>query len=321
MFFLLKVHKVKLLYKETYYLRRGIALLITIALVATITALIAVSSGILEHSFKRISNKQMLIQSNVFLSKFVEILKNASSQVSDAITLDIFLIAPLSFENKAHLLHVDISFTSEASAPNINLMLENNSTNAPSKAVYNDYFEQILSIYNISDKILLLSMIEDSLDSDYQERISGSEIALLNPFFMQGEIYSYRHFMQIIEAYKEITRDASVDEIAWDKLIGYKGKGVDINHINSEVLMMLHPSIDPNSVALYTTERVDVYNDFDALVLDAEAQRRFKDINVTFYSPLVKAKMSIADGDEALDVLFSYNLETQKVSDIEIQNP
>jgi len=298
--------------------RRGIALLITIALVATITALIAVSSGILEHSFKRISNKQMLVQSNVFLSKFVEILKNASSEVSDAITLDIFLMAPLSFENKEHMLQVDISFTSEATKPNINLMLDGNHTNAPSKPIFSDYFERILSVYNISDKLLLLSMIEDSLDTDFEERISGSEIALVDPFFMQGTLYSKQHFSQVLRAYKEQTRDPSVDLVPWDKVIGFKGKGVDLNHISPEVLLMLNPSLHPDSVSLYTTEREDVYDSFEALQLDEESQTRFKDMNITFYSPLVRAKMSIVDGDEALDILFSYNLDTKKVSDIEV---
>ena len=299
-------------------MRRGIALLITIALVATITALIAVSSGILEHSFKRISNKQMLVQSNVYLAKFVEILKKASSEVSDAFTLDIFLLAPLSFENKEHMLHVDISFTSEATAPNINLMLESNKTNAPSKRVYVDYFDQILNVYNISDKLLLLSIIEDTLDSDYQERISGSELVLLDPFFMQGEIYSYKHFRKILDAYKELTRDPSVDLIPWKNLLGYKGIGVDLNHISSDALLMMQPSMHPDSVALYTTEREDVYDNFDALQLDEESKKVFKDMNVSFYSPFVRAKMSINDGDEELDIFFSYNLKTQKVSDIEV---
>ncbi len=302
-------------------MRRGVALLITIALVATITALIAVSSGILEHSFKRISNKQMLVQSNVFLTKFVEILKTASEQVQDPFTLEIFLVAPFSFENKAHLLQVNISFTSESFAPNINNMLENNTTNAPSKAVYSEYFERILSIYNISDKLLLISLIEDALDRDYEERISGSEIAFNNPFFQQGEIYDLSHFMQIIKAYKMISRDPSVDVIPWDKLIGFKGEGVDINHISSEALMMLNPTLDEDSVEVYTTERVDVYDkSFEGLSLDDETLQRFKDINVTEYSPLVRAKMSIVEAEEEIDILFSYNLATKKVSDIEISN-
>ena len=301
-------------------MRPAIALLITIALVATITALIAVSSGILEHSFKRISNKQMLVQSNVFLSKFVELLKSASSEVKDGFTLDIFLMAPLFFENKEQGLQISIKFDSEVTAPNINLMLENNKTNAFSKEVYTDYFEEIFNVYTISDRILFLSMIEDTLDNDYEERISGSEIAILDPFFMQGTIYSYRHFSHIINAYKEQTRDSSIDLIPWQELIGYKGKGVDINHINAKVLQILNPSLDENSVELYTIDRAEVYENFDALVLDEDTAKRFKELNVSFYSPLVKAKMTVSDGDQENTILFSYNLSTQKVSDIEISN-
>ena len=301
-------------------MRRGVALLLTITLVATIAALIGISSGILEHSFKRISNKQMLVQSNVFLSKFVTILNEASSQVSDAMTLDIFLMAPLSFENRANDLKVDIKFSSEASRPNINTMLESNATNAPAKEAFSDYFEQILTIYNISDKILLLSLIEDALDSDYEERISGSEIALNDPFFTQGHIYDSAHFEKILDYYKTLTRDASVDAIPFEGLIGFKGSGIDINHIDKQTLLTLMPTLTPENVAVYTTDRVDVYSDFEALMLDGEATQRFKDMNVSFYSPLVRATMAISSGDEALDVYFSYNLETKEVSDIEISN-
>ena len=301
-------------------MRRGVALLLTITLVATIATLIGISSGILEHSFKRISNKQMLIQSNIFLSKFVEILNEASSQVGDALTLDIFLMAPLSFENKAHDLKVDIKFVSQARRPNINTLLESNATNAPTKEAFSDYFDQILTIYNISDKILLLSLIEDALDSDYEERISGSEIALNDPFFTQGHIYDMEHFEKILEYYKELSRDASVDAIPFEGLIGFKGDGIDINHIDKQTLLMLMPALTEENVAMYTTDRVDVYSDFEAFMLDQESLDRFKDMNVSFYSPLVRATMAISSGDDVKDVYFSYNLETKEVSDIEISN-
>ena len=301
-------------------MRRGVALLLTITLVATIAALIGMSSAILEHSFKRISNKQRLIQSNIFLSQFVSILNEASSQVSDALTLDIFLMAPLSFENKAHDLKVDITFTSEARRPNINTLLESNATNAPAKEPFRDYLDQILTIYNISDKILLLSLIEDALDSDFDERVAGSEIALIDPFFTQGHIYDIEHFERIVEHYKELSRDASVDAIPFRGLIGFKGSGIDINHIDKETLLMLMPTLTEDSVALYTTDRVDIYSDFEPLMLDEETAARFKDMNVSFYSPLVRANMAIASGDEMMDVTFSYNLKTKEVSDIEISN-
>ncbi len=309
--------------------KKGIALLITVSLVAAIAALIGISAGILDHSFKRISNKKFLIQSNSFISGFTDVLRSASDDVNDSMSLDIFLSLPFAFEQKSRDLSVDIYFTSEASGLNPNNMLEDTNITGPTKkpkengsidTSYEAYFDHILTVYNVSDKILLLSMIADSVDTDLKERTTGSELALENPFFSQGRIYSIEHFYQILEVYKRITLDFSVDSAPWETLLSFNNENIDFNHIESDTLGILFPEIDPTSLALYTSERVDVFEDFSSLNLDKERSKELQKMGVEFYSPQVKAWMNIYNGDNHLGVTFSYDLKTKKATHLEIIN-
>ena len=307
--------------------RKGIALLITIALVATITALLTVSTGILDNSFKRISNKLFLIQSNVFFKDFITILKNSTDDVNDSDSLDIFLMIPIAFASEHKDVSFDVSFVSEASKVNVNhLVSDSNSSKKreafepiPMQRAYESYLEHILSVYNVSDKILLLAMIADSVDNDLDERIPGSEIALNNPLFSQGGIYSIEHFRQILKAYTRETLDYSVYKVPWNDLLGLRNEAVDFNHINSEVLYHIAPELQ-EVVPFYTTERIEVYESLDGIPLDSATKEHFDQLGVAFYSPEVRGTMNIANSDNSVEIEFSYNLKTKEVSHIEITN-
>jgi hypothetical protein len=300
-------------------LKKGIALLITVTLVATITALIAVSAGILDNSFKRISNKKFLLQSNLVLVNVIDLLKQNSSDINDSMMLDIFLSMPLAFENKEQDIMVDITFESDATQLNINHYIpENNTTNPQVSQPIENYLDYILTIYNVSDKILLLSMIADTIDMDDEERTSGSEIALENPFFAQGTIYNRDHFFAILDAYKRNTLDYTVNEIPWGKLIGFRGNEIDFNHISPDALSIMLPNVDPSVILNYTEGRLDTYDSFDALGIDAETQKSLEELHLTFFSPDIEAHVNIRHAGERSRMRFSYNLSTQEVSHIEI---
>ncbi len=308
--------------------RKGIALLITIALVATITALLTVSTGILDNSFKRISNKLFFIQSNVFFKDFITILNQSTNEVNGSDTLDIFLMIPISFAPEHQDISFDVSFVSDASKINLNHMLSTdvNITDLearhepiPVKIVYESYIDHILSVYNVSDKILLLAMIADSVDNDFDERISGSEIALKNPLFSQGKIYNLKHFKQILDVYVRETLDYSVYKIPWHDLIGFQNEYVDFNHISKEVLYHTAPELQDN-IALYTTERIEVYDSLDTVPIEESTKKNFEELGMKFYSPNIRGTMRIVSGESTLEMAFSYNLKTKEVSHIEVTN-
>jgi len=306
--------------------RNAIALLVTISFVTVIMSLIGISSNLVDNSFKRVAAKHALIQNNLLFSDITDILKEVSGDINDSIGLDIFLSIPLFFENRQNSLSVDITFESDASGININNLLKDVNTSKkkhsdqpiPLNPPYEEYFERILTVYNISDKILFLSMIADTLDSDLEERMPGSEIALENPFFRQGHIYNLRHFKKIMSAYKKQTLDFNVDTVPWKELIGFNADNIDFNQIGPEVLQYLAPEIDPESTPNYTSNKTDLYESLDDIPLEEETKKRLKEMNMQFYSPYVFATMNIKDGDNKEQIVFVYNLGNKKVSNIEV---
>ncbi len=312
-----------------FILKRGIALLITITLVAAIAALIGISAGILNQSFKRISNKQFLIQTNSFMSGIIDVMNEATQDVNDSMSLDIFLSLPYVIEQKSRGIEIDVTFTSEANGLNPNLMLQDVNKSeeetlsydaVPIATEFERYFDRILTIYNVSDKILLLSLIADTVDEDLDERTSGSELAVENPFFSQGHIYSIEHFEQILEAYKKATLDFSVDLIPWEKLLTFRSDTIDLNHVEPEAFGALFPEMDASAIAAHTTDRIDTYEDFAALGVAGEQQAELKKLGADFYAPQVKAWMNIHSGENYAGITFLYDLESKKVSHIEITN-
>lgn len=255
-------------------------------------------------------------------------LNRSTSDVNDSMSLDIFLSLPFVFEQKSRDLAVDIYFTSQARSINPNDMLEHdmNATaeqikeNQNINPLYETYLDRILTVYNVSDKILLLSLIADSVDEDLKERTTGSELALENQFFTQGKIYSLEHFHTILDEYKRQTLDFNVDAIPWETLLSFQNTGLDFNHIDVNTLSMLMPDLDETTLATLTTDRVDVYEDFSSLNIDPERVQELTKMKMGFYSPEVKAWMNIRNGTNHLAVTFSYNLETKKATHIEISN-
>lgn len=306
-------------------MKKGIALLITIALVAAIAALIGVSTGIIDQAFKRTSNKHFITQTNILFSDFIGILNSASREVTDAMTLDIFFSVPLIFEAKTQDIAAEIAFESDAMVPNINVLVsESNATkgseerNPVYEAAFEEYLDRILTVYNVSDKILLLALIGDTIDKDLHERVVGSELALTDPFFSQGRLYNMAHFQQILDAYKRQTLDYGVDDIPWEKLIGFRNKKIDFNYVTPEALGFILPEWTPEEILLYTTERTELYESINAIVLDEAAKERFDKLKVVFYTPEVRGRIDIRQGETRIAMSFSYNLSSQRVTDIEL---
>ena len=282
--------------------------------------------GILDDSFKRVSNKRFLVQGDILLSNMLGILKNASSDVNDSATLDIFLAVPFAFENKDFDTSATIAFESAASRPNVNWLLDDNTSKkktdpyapVPLNPQMEEYLDRILTVYNVSDKILFVSMVADAIDTDLEERSAGSEIALEDPDFTQGKLYDMHHFMQIVDAYERMTMDPVARTIPWESLIGFTNQNIDFNHLTPDALQMLAPELPVERLAEFTTDRIDLYESLDDLPLEAETKRKLKKLRVVFYSPNVSGDILIKNGEQQLHVTFLYNLGSKKVSDIEI---
>jgi len=299
----------------------------TLAFVTAIAALIAVGAGLLERGYHQTETKAFLVQSNTLLPSIYTILKQNTGDINDSDALDILLSIPLFFENKQNGMMMDITFASDAGKVNINHLLKSNSgvtadpyTALPLDPAVEGYLERILTVYNVSDTILLISMVADSIDMDTNERFPGSELSLKNPDFTQGRLYDMQHFNEVIEGYKALTQDYNVDEVPWEHLIGFRNTAIDFNHIEPDTLHFIDPSIDPATLAEMTTKRVATYASLDALPFTPETKQLLEDLGVAFYAPDVVGTMNVLSKTHQTSYTFTYNLADQKVSEIAVSN-
>jgi hypothetical protein len=300
----------------------------TLAFVTAIAALIAIGGNVLQRGFKQTEAKAFLIQSNAIFPSIYTILRQNSADINDSDTLDLFLSVPLFFENKQNGIMMDISFASDASKVNINRLIpsgENTLQNPGEAAIPMDpavesYLNRILTVYNVSDTILLISMIADSIDMDTNERSTGSEIALDDPDFMQGHLYNMHHFMQILSAYKRQTLDFNVDDIPWKNLIGFRNDKIDFNHIEPEALQFIDPAIDMATLAELTSERTETYSRVEDLPITPESKQRLKELGVDFYASNVIGTMNVLNKEHKATYTFTYDLTKQKVSELAVSN-
>ena len=305
--------------------RRGIALLITIAFITAIAALIAVAGGILNQGFSGASRKAFLVQSNVILSDIQTLLRQNTKDINDSTALDVLLSLPLFFGDEKTGVMSDLSFASDASCVNVNLLVEKGTgtmtdanTPLPIRTAYETYLARILQFYNVADPELLISMIADTIDDDLDERLPGSEIALKEPDFSQGRVYNLHHFRQILAAYERQTLDFNVDTVPWNALIGFRDGGIDFNHITADALHFIVPDLDESVVTELTTDRVDVYEEFDGLPLDSATVKTLEEFDVTFYSPHIVSSFHVLGNKQKVSYTFAYDLSTQKVSQFAI---
>jgi hypothetical protein len=308
--------------------RKGIALLMTLAFVSAIAALIAIGGNVLQQGFKQTGTKAFLIQSNAIFPNIYTILQQNSADINDSDALDIFLSVPLFFENKQNGIMMDISFVSDASKVNINRLIPaggntvpaSGETAVPTDPAVENYLTRILTVYNVSDTILLISMIADSIDMDTNERSTGSEITLDDPDFMQGRLYNMHHFKQLLNAYKRQTLDFNVDDIPWENLIGFRNDKIDFNHIEPETLQFIDPAIDMATLAELTSERTETYRRVEDLPIAPESKQRLKELGAEFYASDVIGTMNVLSKERKVTYTFAYDLAKQKVSELAVSN-
>ena len=300
----------------------------TLAFVTAIAALIAIGGGVLQQGFKQTETKTFLIQSNAFLPSIFTILQQNSSDINSSEALDVLLSVPLFFENKQNGLMMDITFASDASKVNINRLIPSGEDAVPKPGdaaipmnpAVEAYLSRILTVYNVSDTILLISMIADSIDMDTNERSTGSEITLNDPDFMQGRLYNMRHFRQVLDAYKRQTLDYNVDDIPWERLIGFRNDKIDFNHIEAETLQFIDPALDAATLAELTTKRTETFGRLEELPIMPESRQRLKEMGVDFYASNIVGTMNLMSKERKVTYTFAYDLAEQKVSELAVSN-
>ena len=289
-------------------LRGSIVLLITLALIAAISSMIAIGMGFLDRSEGEIEKKHAFIQTIAFTQDTVSILNKKAKEINSSDALDLLVMTPI--ELKTDEMELAITFDSAAKGINPNNLIKIVNKKKRINADYVLLFDRILQNANVQNKELFLAMLEDSLDDDLNERLPGSEIALYDRRFAQGRIESLQKFMMIVDHYVKTTEDSAIYAIPWKRILSFYAKDIDFNYIDPYLLRQMLPFLDEEQMRKF---HAGGFEKFEDLHLPREDIDELKRYNVTFFVPVIEVNMT-AKGQGRSS--FIYNIEKRKVLDI-----
>jgi len=297
-------------------LRKAIALLVTLAFVAAIISLVGISAALFNSAFTKVSQKQFIVQSDIFFRDIKTILKTNVGDINDSNELYFLLALPFGISDKENDIVVDIGFSSDSSKVNINKIVDANKTVVPA---YAQSLDGLMISYNVIDRAFLSALILDTIDSDKEERIFGSEIALEDRFFTNGSIADMAHFKKILDYYKKVREDPSVDKIPWDKIISFNNSEIDFNYVTSEAFSFMLSTRTLESLKPFSGlgQKKELYASFDELRLSVEEQEILKKFGVVFFSSNVLCRADMRIGNQQGALSFAYNFKTKEASNLE----
>jgi hypothetical protein len=312
-------------------LKKAVALLITLALIAIASSIVSMIVSVMDDSLKEVSKKSNLIQSNILFRDVKRILEKNMGDINDSMSLELMFLFPLSFSDATSGISIDIELQSDSMKLNPNLIvMENNESNTTSNRadetlfdtlrvdenIYN-FIDEILDRYRIADRNLLIAMMLDTIDEDTNERLPNSEIANTERSFKNGAIESYEHFEKILQHYRNLTLDKNVDTVPWEKLFGFRSRVIDFNYIEPELLGLMLPRLPQDQLYNVTTSRIETYDSLEELPFDFDQKEKLKRYNVAFFSPEVWCNLTFTFDKYSKTLSFQYNLNKKRVSYIE----
>jgi hypothetical protein len=297
-------------------LRTAVALLVTLAFVTAIISLVGISAAVFNNAFTKVSQKQFIIQSNIFFRDIKTILKTNLGDINNSDELYFLVTIPFGINDTENDISVDIGFVSNSTKVNVNKMVESNQTIVP---IYSQALDNLMISYNVSDRAFLSALIADTVDSDKEERIFGSEIALENRFFNDGGIVDMVHFEKILDHYKKVREDPSVDSIPWDKIFSFTNGEIDFNYVTSEAFsfMISTQTLASSKPFADFGKKKKIYTSFEELRLGTEEQESLEKFGVVFFSPSVTCNAKMKIGNQQGTLSFAYNLKTKEASNLE----
>lgn len=296
-------------------MRKSIVLLITLALIVAISSLIYVGFEILEQGSKETEKKRTLIQSTLFFSRLIEILKQREGDINSSEGMETLILLPIELKNEE--VEIRVEFDSAAKGINPNNFLKKEANKSVIDPNYVLLFDRILQTYNVQNKDLFIAMIEDTLDKDLDERIPGSELALYDKRFAQGSIENERKFQILVDSYVRMTEDGNIKKVPWDDLLSFYAKRIDINYISPKLLRFILPYLDEEAIRKLTNERDRLYEKIEDMHLAKEDRDELKKYDVSSFVPVIFGELKMELGDRKGRVRFVYDIKQKKVLNIE----
>lgn len=285
--------------------RNGVALLITVLMLAIFSILVLKSFSISNQFINDNNEIRLLAQSNRLLLDSKKIVKEALKDLNSTEAFEFLFLKPFVIPNQNFVL--TFTFSPLDNGLNINKLVTSSKRNEDFITI----FENILSSYNVQDVQFFTDLILDTIDTDETERSYGSEIILKDKFFTNSKIYSREHFDKIVNYYVQMKDDKNIYKIDWRKYIRFDEDAIDINFASIELLKILlsNPYLDSSFKKTY-------YENYDDLKIDEDKQALLKKLNVTFTTSKFLVQVIFDDFIKKVNFEFTYDKKTDAIEGI-----
>jgi len=213
-------------------LRKGIALLITLTVIASLMALIGVAFSYLEKAKKDSSSSGAIIQANIFYSDLSRTLQQLLKGKNANDVLSMLYLAPQTIQAKEGEFFVSLGCTPLSNAIDINwFALQEDAKNQKKYHLITTLFDAIVSHYDIQNSARLLELIMEDIEG------SNESIRLKQ----KKGILSLKQFNTILNRYFVETGDTKVFDVAWAKYFSFvsKDSNVDSKYLSAELISLL----------------------------------------------------------------------------------
>jgi len=214
--------------------RSAIALMLTLFMLLAMSAALSVTLALFQKSFKTYSSNEFRVQSAVLMVDAVNLMKALTKDISSSPEAFDLLVQSAE-ELPLQIGSVDVIIKIRPKSAKFNI-------NHYDRAKHYEKLYAYLLEYELQRPGYILDMIEDSLDKDSDEKQYGSERVLYDPFFIQGEISDYHHFLKLLDTYAKETKDMNVYKVPWNAWIDFNSKFIDKAYMTLEMERVLQAS-------------------------------------------------------------------------------
>ena len=285
--------------------KRGIALLITLVVIALLGEIVYLSLSFLDKSKKSSHSVENLIQVNLIADDLVKILKNTLKDINSSSELSFIYNKPIEIELKKQKASVSILLKPSSCVININSLVK---PNGELDEIYERVWVGISNKYEIRDPSILTNILVDN--------IKKREFYNKKFLFVDGNITNIKHFNQILESYFDKSGDNRIFNIPWEEFIGFENRKIDFNFISPFLLVFMEDMIDIDQ-AVEILNQTTFYKKLEDINLDKDIIERLKKYPFSFFVPRFKCSAVYRKSDTQIEFEFIFD-KKRGVSNFEI---
>ncbi|MDD5158771.1 MAG: type II secretion system protein GspK [Sulfuricurvum sp.] len=290
--------------------RRGAILLMTLLLIAIMSGGIALILSESDHLLRLSEQSRSDAQISKIASDLKRLLPRMLSKITTAHDLEYAMMLPLSSRSADGRFILDASLHSPLGRFNINNVCD--ATGKP-REVSSVFLSALFTRYRVAEPETFINILYDTIDTDLAERQRGSEVAAVFPDFHNGSVENFAQFTQVLARYLALTKDRQILAIPWERLIGFEGDKIDINYASPELLSLIVPELDTETIHRITDLRAAPFESKEQLLSNTPQLSSVYDTWFLVYTPGSSYPLiaDVAMQTNGTESTFSFHTDTQ----------